>query len=88
MAFVRDWDSFGPIFETEDEAYDDFLENLHIYIDEVFEEFEKRVSLYKLLMWATQQEDFFKAFGDAYDAAMRQTFEENYPEHEEEDYDE
>lgn len=88
MAFVRDWDNLGPIFETEDEAYDDFLENLYIYIDEVFEEFEKRVSLYKLLMWATQQEDFFKTFGDDYEAAMRLTFEENYPEHEEEDYDE
>lgn len=87
MSFVRDWDTMGPVFETEDEAYEDFLENLYLYIDEVFEEFEKRVSLYKLLMWATQQEDFFKTFGSDYDAAMWQTFEENYPEHEE-DYDE
>ena len=88
MPFTRDWDDLSPVFETDDEAYDDFLENLYLYIDEVFEESNKRVDLYSLMMWATQQEDFFKAFGDAYEDAMRQTFKENYPEYEEEDYDE
>lgn len=85
MSFVRDWDTMGPLFETEDEAYDDFLENLYLYIDEVFEEFNKRVNLYELMTWATQQDDFFKVFGDDYDTAMRLTFEENYPEHDDDD---
>lgn len=85
MSFVRDWDTMGPLFETEDEAYDDFLENLYLYIEDVLDEFTARVSLSSLLEWAVQQESFQKNFGDDYDIALRHAFEENYPEHDDDD---
>jgi hypothetical protein len=80
MSFTRDWD--GKEFDTEDEAYDDYLDKLYLYDDEFIEKFMGNISLTDFIKWATSQPSFEKEFGEEFDTAMRETFEENYIEHE------
>lgn len=86
MSYVRDWEEYGkgPVFETYEEARDDFLENYYLYCDEIFDNFIEKVGLYKLMQWAIAQESFIEKFGNEYEIAEENAFAENYPEHEEE----
>lgn len=81
MPFTRDWD--GAEYEDENTAYDDFLNNFHLYYDEVFDEFLEKVSRYKFFQWVLRQNSFLEEFSEEYNAVMSHVFENNYVEYKE-----
>lgn len=79
----------GKRFDTEEEAYEDYLNNEDTeYLEDILLYFDEGFSASNLLHWAMKQPAFWEAFEDDIERARQEAFENQYCCWEEPDLDE